>query len=114
MIIGLAATLVNTYRNSHDLKIINQNQVNEKTILTLAEEVTFLNKGAIFKDLQNIKENTVLTIDITKTKYLDYDLVDIFEDFKSKSKDKGITIEIKTKEKTFIDPENFSNIIHKP
>ena len=113
MIIGLAATLVNTYRNSHDLKITNQNQANEKTVLTLAEEVTFLNKGAIFKDLQNIKENTVLTIDITKTKYLDYDLVDVFENFKSNSKDKGITIEIKTKEKTFTDPKNFSNIIYK-
>ena len=79
----------------------------------MAEEVTFLNKGAIFKDLQNIKENTVLTIDITKTKYLDYDLVDVFENFKSNSKDKGITIEIKTKEKTFTDPKNFSNIIYK-
>lgn len=60
--------------------------------MTLAEEVTFINKGAILKELDSIPENYTLELDVRRTRYLDYDVVEILEDFAIKAKNKNINI----------------------
>ena len=45
--------------------------------MTLAEEVTFINKGAILKELDSLPENTLLELDVRKTTYLDNDIIEI-------------------------------------
>jgi MFS superfamily sulfate permease-like transporter len=65
-----------------------------KIKMQLAEEVTFFNKGAILKELDSLPENSFLELDVTKTKYLDYDILEILEDFASKAKNKNIDIKL--------------------
>ncbi len=62
--------------------------------MTLAEEVTFFNKGAILKELDSLPENSYLELDVRKTRYLDNDIVEILEDFVFKAKNRNINIKL--------------------
>ena len=62
--------------------------------MTLAEEVTFFNKGAILKELDRLPENSYLDLDVRKTRYLDNDIIEILEDFAIKAKERNITIKL--------------------
>lgn len=53
--------------------------------LSLAEEVTFFNKSSIIKELESIPMNSKLIIDVSKSKFIDFDIVSIFEDFKNQA-----------------------------
>lgn len=69
------------YRNNYSqtTKVID-----EKTeiIINLSEEVTFLNKGSIQHTLFHIPKNSTLIIDGTRCKSIDYDVLEIIQDFK--------------------------------
>jgi MFS superfamily sulfate permease-like transporter len=62
--------------------------------MTLAEEVTFFNKGAILKELDALPLNTNLEIDVRKTRYLDNDIIEILEDFSLKAKERNINVKL--------------------
>ena len=51
--------------------------------LTLSEEVTFLNKGSIQLTLDHIPHNSKVVIDGTKSQNIDYDVLEIIQDFKT-------------------------------
>jgi len=75
--------------------------------MTLAEEVTFFNKGAILKELDNLKEDSHLDLDITKTRYLDNDIIEILDDFSEKAKNRNIDIHIISEKGEVSNPESF-------
>ena len=62
--------------------------------MTLAEEVTFFNKGAILKELDALPKDSYLKLDVRKTRYLDNDIIEILEDFAFKAKERNIDIKI--------------------
>lgn len=49
--------------------------------LTLAQEVSFLNKAIIKETLDKIPDNSSVIIDASRTEYIDYDVLDIIRDF---------------------------------
>lgn len=59
--------------------------------ITLAEEVTFLNKAAINKVLHEVPEGATVVIDGSRTRYMDPDVVDILNDFRDSARSRGIT-----------------------
>jgi MFS superfamily sulfate permease-like transporter len=79
----------------------NNYQKNEETIgstkiikITLSEEVTFLNKGSLREVLTEIPANTKLLIDGSNCKQIDYDVLELIQDFKEFSaKEKNIKLE---------------------
>ena len=75
--------------------------------MTLAEEVTFFNKGAILKELDNLPNNTFLELDVRNTIYIDDDIVEILEDFLEKSKDREINIQVNSSKGINDNPESF-------
>lgn len=66
----------------------------EKTIIKLAEEVTFLNKADIMLFLDQIPENHHVVIDGSKSVFIHPDIFDIIEDFKQASGYKNIKLEL--------------------
>ena len=68
--------------------------------MTLSEEVTFLNKGAILQELNNLPDGTEVTIDMRKSVRVDYDVYEIIENFRLNSaKDRNIKVVVKSDSK---------------
>ena len=51
LLVGIVVILIKSFQNSHFLHIEDKSNGEEKVKMTLAEEVTFFNKGAILKEL---------------------------------------------------------------
>ena len=92
--VGIVVVLIKSYQNSHFLHIEDKSNGVHKIKMTLAEEVTFFNKGAILKELDSLPENSYLELDVRKTRFLDNDIVEILEDFSEKAKNRKIDIKI--------------------
>ena len=75
--------------------------------MTLAEEVTFINKGAIIKELNKLKENSYLIMDVRKSRYLDNDIIEILDDFRVKAAEKNINIKIISERGTIENPDSY-------
>ena len=75
--------------------------------MTLAEEVTFINKGAILKELEQIAPDTKLEINVKNTRFLDYDIIEILEDFLLKAKNRNIEISLISERGNVKNPKSF-------
>lgn len=84
------------YRNSHFLRMEESLTGKERHVITmhLAEEVTFLNKAAIKKELSQVPERSVLIIDQSNCVYLNHDVAEIIADFARTAPARGITVQI--------------------
>ncbi len=105
--VGVIVVLIKSFQNSHFLHIEDKSNGVRKLKMTLAEEVTFINKGAILKELEAIKKDTNLEIDVRKTRFLDYDIIEILEDFSLKAKNRNIDITLISERGTVKNPESF-------
>jgi len=94
LIVGVIIVLYKSYKNSHFLHKENEDPTDGKVKMTLAEEVTFFNKGSILKELDALPENSFLELDVRKTRYLDPDIIEILEDFAHKAKQRNIDIKL--------------------
>jgi len=92
--VGVVVILIKSYQNSHFLHIEEDADGVNRIKMTLAEEVTFFNKGAILKELDSLPEGSYLELDVTKTRYLDHDIIEILDDFAYKAKLREITIKV--------------------
>ncbi|TYC13438.1 SulP family inorganic anion transporter [Bizionia gelidisalsuginis] len=92
--VGVVVILIKSYQNSHFLHIEDNSNGAKKLKITLAEEVTFFNKGAILKELDRIPENFSLQLDVRQTRYLDHDIIEILDDFAYKAKARNINIQL--------------------
>ena len=92
--VGILIMLRNSIKNSHFLHTKTVDNGYHKVKMTLAEEVTFLNKGAILRELNNLPDETHLTIDMSKSVNIDYDVLEIIDNFKKAAKSKDIKVEL--------------------
>ena len=105
--VGIVVVLIKSYQNSHFLHIEGEDVKDGRIKMTLAEEVTFFNKGAILKELDNLPENSFLELDVTKTRYLDNDIIEILDDFSYKAKLRNITIKLVSERGTVENPTSY-------
>ena len=107
--VGIIVILIKSYQNSHFLHIEDKSNGAQKLKMTLAEEVTFINKGAILNELEQISADTKLEIDVRKTRFLDYDIIELLDDFSLKAKNRNINITLISERGTVNNPESFSD-----
>jgi MFS superfamily sulfate permease-like transporter len=63
--------------------------------MTLAQEVSFLNKASIKETLDNLPSNSAVIIDASQTEYIDFDVLDLIREFHdSKAPDKNIKVSL--------------------
>ncbi|NER15348.1 SulP family inorganic anion transporter [Leptobacterium flavescens] len=105
--VGIVVILIKSFQNSHFLHIEDQSNGKHKIKMTLAEEVTFFNKGAILKELDGLPINTSLELDVRKTRYLDNDIVEILEDFSEKATNRNIDIKLISERGVVHNPGSF-------
>ncbi|WP_298493025.1 SulP family inorganic anion transporter [uncultured Algibacter sp.] len=105
--VGIVVILMKSYQNSHFLHIEDKSNGKHRIKMTLAEEVTFFNKGAILKELDSLPIDTYLEIDLLKTRYLDNDIIEILEDFLLKARERNIDIKLISKRGVVENPSSF-------
>lgn len=86
--------LRNNFRNAFFAKKSEGNDGNHFTI-TLAEEVSFLNKGSILKMLDDIPNNSSVLIDGTQSAFIDYDVLELVSNFIETAPRRNITVEVR-------------------
>lgn len=93
MVVAIYFILRKNYKNSYHYKI-EKKQERQTVTITLSEEVTFLNKGSIQLTLSHIPNNSDLIIDGTQSKNIDYDVLEIIQDFKNfTAKEKNVKVQ---------------------
>ncbi len=105
--VGITVILIKSFQNSHFLHKEGEDVDDGKIKMTLAEEVTFFNKGAILKELDNLPPDSFLELDVSKTRYLDNDIIEILEDFAFKAKERNIDIKLVSERGVVKNPDSY-------
>lgn len=103
--VGIFIIVLKSFQNSHFLH--KDTETPGKVKMTLAEEVTYINKGAILRELDKLPENSHLELDVRKTRYLDYDVLEVLNDFSVKAKAKNITVTLISERGREENPDNY-------
>ena len=105
LFIGIIVIIVKSYQNS---LFLNIDKSNDKLVkMTFAEEVTFLNKGAIAKQLGSLPNDITLELDVRNSKYIDGDIIEILEDFVVQAKNKSITVLLLSERGNETNPQSY-------
>ena len=113
--VGLVVILYKSYQNSHFLHEEPQAAAaaggsNRPTYrMELAEQVTFFNKAAILNDLDELPPGSLVEIDARRTRYLDYDVIEILDQFGAvKAKERNIDIRVIGKAGEVMNPASYT------
>lgn len=105
LLIGIIVIIVKSYQNS---LFLNIDKSNDKLVkMTFAEEVTFLNKVAIAKQLGSLPNDITLELDVRNSKYIDSDIIEILEDFVVQAKNKSITVLLLSERGNETNPQSY-------
>jgi MFS superfamily sulfate permease-like transporter len=74
----------------------------ETQYIKLNHNVTFLNKVKLRKTLDEVPEYSILTIDGTESRLIDYDILEIISEFQSKAHNKHIELHLINIEKVSV------------
>jgi len=86
---ALFSILLENYKSAF---YFNESHIGNKTILRLSEHVSFLNKANIQQTLEQLPDYSDVIIDATRSKYIDYDVFEIIENFKIEAHQKNIKL----------------------
>lgn len=89
MIIGLFFVIRANYHAA-----ITLTQDGTHYLLSLNKDVSFLNKALLRKFILRIPEQSTVTIDASKAKFIDHDIMETIEDFLATAPDDNITVEV--------------------
>jgi MFS superfamily sulfate permease-like transporter len=64
------------------------------TVMTLSEDVTFLNKASILTFLSHVADDSILEIDASQSQFIHHDIIEIIEDFKINVQQRGIKLTV--------------------
>lgn len=95
MVFAIFYILRNNYKNPFYL--IENKHKDGKAMeynVVLSEEVSFLNKASFLQMLHHVPENATVTIDGSKSKVIDYDIIDIVNNFKPHAQSKNIELQV--------------------
>lgn len=96
MVFANAVILRRNYHNAHFLHIRESDSEDSRhrVEMTLSEEVSFLNKGAIVKALAELPNGSHVTIDLSRCVVRDHDIVEVIEDFREGASARDIEVKI--------------------
>lgn len=94
VLIGIAVGLFFVLRSNFKTSVFIVNDEN-KFLVRLRKDVSFLNKPIIKNRLENIPENSFIIIDATRADFIDKDIIEVINDFMQHAHLKNIKVEIK-------------------
>ena len=94
--IGLIASLFFILQSSYFQSVwVKKNKKGDRNVyqITLAERVFFINKGKLQSVIQDVEPGSLVIVDASNTAYMDQDVMDILDDFKTHAEFDDIEIE---------------------
>jgi MFS superfamily sulfate permease-like transporter len=91
--VGAFFVLLDSYRTAYSYHRVESADHHDVRI-TLAEEVTFLNKARINAVLHNLPAGCEATVDGSRSKHIDHDVLEILNDFRNTAHARGITLRL--------------------
>lgn len=91
LVVAIFMILLNNFKVPHQVIKADKNGICNVTI-KLSEDVTFLNKASILKTLEQIPDNSKVTIDASNTHFIHFDVIEILEDFKINASNRNIEV----------------------
>ena len=94
LLVAMFYILRNNLSNAFEF-LVEENDDGAKITITLAEEVTFLNKAVIQKALYGLPRRiNEIIIDGSQSRFIDKDVIEVLRDFEQHTVSKGNTIEL--------------------
>ena len=93
MLVAVFYILRTNFRRDYEIHQEKKSEGGAINII-LSEHVTFINKGSIAKKLSDIQNDTIVTIDASKSHYIDIDVLEIIYDFQIAAKLKNIQVNL--------------------
>lgn len=99
ILIGLGVGVFFILRANYKVPYFKQEEKDDKdgthiTTIKLSEHVSFLNKAHLQIALDKVPENSMVQIDGSLSKTIDYDALEVIENFKETANDRGITMRL--------------------
>jgi SulP family sulfate permease len=91
--VGAFFVLLDSYRTAYSYHL-DESADHHNVRITLAEEVTFLNKARINAALQALPPGCVAVVDASRSQHIDPDVLEILHDFQETARAKGITLRL--------------------
>lgn len=106
LMVSVVVILFNSYQNSH---FLHKEAVEGSNVvkMRLAEEVTFFNKASILKELDSLPDGSHLVLDVSNTRFLDNDVIEILDDFSEKAKMRNINVKLVSEDRSVENPANY-------
>lgn len=92
-VVAIFILLRNNFKNAFFLHK-EEKEDGHNVKMTLSEEVTFLNKANILNELNEVPENSTVDIDLSNTVSIDYDVLEIIDNYKKNAESKNIKLNI--------------------
>lgn len=92
-IVAIFILLRNNFKNAFFLHK-EQNEDGHNVKMKLSEEVSFLNKANILNELNEIPENSIVEIDMSNSVAIDYDVLEIIDNYRINAESKNIKLNI--------------------
>ena len=89
--VGAFFVLKDDYANAYSYQV-EESADHHRVRLVLAEQVTFLNKARINEALHALPRGTVVTVDASRTRHMDHDVVELLHDAIANARARGLAL----------------------
>jgi len=92
--VGVLVILYRSYMNSHWVEVNESDDAVSGHLvrLRLADQVSFLSRGAILRQLTEIPDGSHVEIDMSRNLFIDHDVLEILEDFEQSASNRGLDV----------------------
>jgi MFS superfamily sulfate permease-like transporter len=98
--LGLAVAVVvilrRNYLNSHSFHVELQDTPGSRhrVRIRFAQQVTFLSRGAILRELSEIPDGSDVVVDLSRTLSVDHDVLEILRDFEGSAESRDLVVDV--------------------
>jgi SulP family sulfate permease len=93
LVVGTFFVLKDDFSHAYSYQV-EESADHKRVHLTLAEQVTFLNKARINEALHDLPPGSAVTVDATRTRHMDHDVVELLHEFRQNARARGITLRL--------------------
>ena len=92
--VGVFVVLYRSYVNSHTLEIEQRDGLDGHLVhVQLAEQVSFLSRGALLRELSSIPDGSHVSLDLSRAVVIDYDVLEILREFEEAASGRDLIVE---------------------